>query len=139
MYGVSFGEDVYPECNISWFSSAPPDNYLTMSCWLPPAPFFQSTPVRLSTRPNLRSTSWPTAYLSCSRVGTTRQIVECKSKGQPEVLGEKDKLQCHFLTQNPRQENWHRIRAYEWLATNCPVQQRIAAGSEDDDSRMFQY
>jgi len=59
-------------------------------------------------------------------------MVERKSKGQTEVLGEKDKLQCHFLNRNPHQEKWHRIRAYEWLATNCPVQQRTVAGSEDD-------
>jgi hypothetical protein len=66
-------------------------------------------------------------------------MVERKSKGQTDVLGGKDKLQCHFLNRNPRQENWHRIRAYEWLVTNCPVQQRTVAGSEDDDSRIFQY
>jgi hypothetical protein len=59
-------------------------------------------------------------------------MVERKSKGQTEVLGEKDKLQCHFLNRKPHQENWHRIRAYEWLATKCPAQQRIASGSEGD-------
>jgi len=126
-----------PTVKFLGFSSAPPDNYLTMSCWLPPATFFPSILVRLCLRPNLRRTSRPSAYLSCTRVGGTRQIVERKSKGQAEVIGEKDKLQCHFLNRNPHQENWDRTRAYEWLGTNCPVQQRIAAGSEDDDSRMF--
>ena len=59
-------------------------------------------------------------------------MVERKSQGQTEVLGEKTRCNATFSTETHTEKKWHRIRAYERLATNCPVQQRIVLGNEDD-------